>query len=555
MKKMTEAVKAERKEREYQDELIDKKAVINYMGGISYEVNPLMTLKMVSTSSIFGEPQYYRDGEFEDASVGDGCYSTHQAFLPYSIILNDEYQGKTTSEIMEDLIDKALEYDFKETLVWAVQLRREYNMRLNPQVIMVRAALHPKRVEFTTNNPGFFAEVEQQVMSRGDEPATQLTYYLYKNKSIKGIPNILKKSWAKRISRLSRYEMAKYKNKGVGLIDTVRVSHAKGELVDELMKTGSITASEKEKTWENLRADGATWVEIVSTIRLPHMALLRNLRGIFSEVTDQQIKESVLDSLLKGVKSGKQFPFAYKSAADAIGKSALSDEDKAIVMKALEDCIEIATEQMPKLKGRTVSLSDNSGSARGSFTSEYGTVTVANIDNLSSVITAKNSDEGYVGVFGDCLSMLSVHPQSNTLKMAKLADQLGKNVGAGTENGVWLFFDEALKKKEHWDNIFIYSDMQAGHGGLYGLDSSKYLDYRYQDSYIDVSKLVDTYRKTVNPKVNVFMVQTAGYSEVLVPEYGYRTNILYGWTGKELVFADRMNKLWDEFDIQQEKAA
>ena len=38
--------------------------VINYMGGTSYKVNPLDTLKMVTASSIFGEPQYYRKGEF-----------------------------------------------------------------------------------------------------------------------------------------------------------------------------------------------------------------------------------------------------------------------------------------------------------------------------------------------------------------------------------------------------------------------------------------------------------------------------------------------------------
>ena len=63
-----------------------------------------------------------------------------------------------------------------------------------------------------------------------------------------------------------------------------------------------------------------------------------------------------------------------------------------------------------------------------------------------------------------------------------------------------------------------------------------------------MAKLIDDYRKYVNPKVNVFSIQTAGYKNVVVPEYGYRTNILYGWTGKELVFADAMIKMWDEID-------
>ena len=56
----------------------------------------------------------------------------------------------------------------------------------------------------------------------------------------------------------------------------------------------------------------------------------------------------------------------------------------------------------------------------------------------------------------------------------------------------------------------------------------------------------------MNPKVNVYSVQTAGYDNSLVPQYSYRTTILYGWTGKELIFADTMNKLWDEFDERKE---
>ncbi|MCL1915010.1 MAG: hypothetical protein FWG10_14365 [Eubacteriaceae bacterium] len=37
----------------------DTGKTMNFMGGVSYEINPLDTLKMVSASSIFGEPAYY----------------------------------------------------------------------------------------------------------------------------------------------------------------------------------------------------------------------------------------------------------------------------------------------------------------------------------------------------------------------------------------------------------------------------------------------------------------------------------------------------------------
>ena len=62
MSKMTKVVKEQRNS-------LTEKAVVNFMGGVSFELNPLDTLKMVSASSIFGEPQYYRDGEFEEKGI------------------------------------------------------------------------------------------------------------------------------------------------------------------------------------------------------------------------------------------------------------------------------------------------------------------------------------------------------------------------------------------------------------------------------------------------------------------------------------------------------
>ena len=49
-------------------ELRRNEAVMNFMGGDSYKLNPLDTLKMIAASSIFGEASYYRsnvrDGKF-----------------------------------------------------------------------------------------------------------------------------------------------------------------------------------------------------------------------------------------------------------------------------------------------------------------------------------------------------------------------------------------------------------------------------------------------------------------------------------------------------------
>ena len=547
MNKMSKVVKEKSKNSK-------NKRVVNYMGGGSFEINPLDTLKIVSSSSIFGEPAYYRDGEFAKKGLGRKINDSSYYINRYvsDTVLDNKYEGMKTSDIMEKIIDESLDYDFEGTLRWAVELRKDFNMRLNPQVIMVRASVHNGRAEFTKTNPGLFNEINNLVMSRMDEPSTQLTYWLYKNGNKNKIPTILKKTWARKYEGASRYQLAKYKNSGLKIVDVVRICHASGKknpLINELLSSEGIKFDEDNKTWETLRSSGKTWTEICASMDLPHMAAIRNLRGIFSEVNDEKLRDKILNNLKAGVKKGKQFPFRYYTAKQIIENSNVNFKPQ--ILDALEECMDIATENLPKLSGKTMCLSDNSGSAWGTFNSEYGSVTVADIANLSAVITAKNSDEGYVGVFGDGLEEIPISKRNGILSQQKDVNRIGKGIGRATENGIWLFFDKAIKNKEHWDNIFIYSDQQAGHGGLYGIRTSEYKDYMCGSHYIDVIKLIDKYRREVNPKVNIFTTQVAGYDNVLVPENKYRCAILYGWTGKEAVYADKINQMWDEIDARK----
>lgn len=523
-----------------------EEVVTNFMGGDSYVFNPIDTLKMIAASSIFGEASYYRK------DVKDGRFSWNRNYSDdFSRLIFEPMDGKSTTEIFTEAIDAALDYDFKATLELAKELRLTYNMRLNPQVIMVRAAIHPKRKEFSKSNPGKFNQINQVVMARPDEPLTQLTYYMYINKGKKNkIPTILKKSIAEKISELKPFDINKYKNHEIGLINAVRITHANSNAIDELMKTGSIGVKSNEVTWEQLRSSGMSWRDILSKIKLGHMAALRNLRNIFEEINDHDFCKRFLEDLKGGVIGGKQFPFRYFNAYKMISTSDVNH--KQLILDTLEECIDISLDNMPKLKGKTMCLSDNSGSAWGAFTSEYGKCTIAEIDNLSSVIAAMNSDEGFVGKFGDKLITHSISKRYGALCQASSITENGdRDVGGSTEGGIWKFFRDAIEKKEHWDNIFIFSDQQAGTGGLYGTyeDECEYKrkGYNTHGTYINVYKLILDYRK-INPKVNVFSVQTAGYNNVLIPQMSYRTAMLTGWTGKEIQFASEYIKQWNEIE-------
>lgn len=545
MSKMSNAVAKQQEA----NSLRREEAVTNFMGVDSYVINPLDTMKMVTASSIFGEPQYYRSSKMS------GKY-TESRYVDGMTILGDHYIGKKTEDVMESVIDAALDYDFEETIRWALTLRKEFYMRLNPQIIMVRAAVHPKRSHFTENHPGLFNEINQQVMSRADEPMSQMAYYMYQNSGKKNdIPSLLKRSWAARMNKLNAYNINKYKNHEIGMINAVRICHAHSSAIDELMQTGSVSVDSDEITWEQYRSAGKDWKWIISNAKMGHMALLRNIRGVFSEIDDLDFCKEYMQKVKDSVKGSMQFPFRYYSAIRAVENSKCNH--RAFIIDVLEECIDISLDNYPKLKGKTMCLSDNSGSAWGSVNSEYGSVTIAEIDNLSSVITSACSDEGYVGEFGDRLRVTPISKRRGILSQAqKMSKDRGHYVGGSTEGGIWEFFRDAIANREHWDNIFIYSDQQAGHGGLYGTHThiSEYQEAGFGCTgrgfrdYINVFKLILEYRKKVNPKVNVFSIQTAGYDNILVPEMAYRTAILYGWTGKEAEFAQKYINLWDDVE-------
>ena len=516
-----------------------KDVVKNFMGGNSYKLDPLNTLRVVASSSIFGEPSYYRSSHDKISNLGN--------------LINNDVLGiytddvETTTDVFTKAIDESLSYDFIKTLELARELRKEYFMRLNPSVIFIRAAQHPNRGEFNKENPGLMRKIGYDLIIRPDDITNQFDYYMWLNVTKKGLPSIVKRVWADSLSDFDAYRIKKYKSKS--LVDLVRISHAKSEVIDELMTTGDVKVDEKSSTWETLRSKGMGWVDILNTIKMPHMALLRNLRGIFTEVEDLDLAKDVCELLKSGVINGKQFPFRYYTAYKALQEGV---NHYGLLRDTLEECMDLSIENTPKLKGKTICLSDNSGSAHGTLNSEYGSTKVAEIGNLSSIMTSVQSDEGYVGVFGDNLSIKPTSKRNGILTQLEETNSRGLLQGMGTENGIWIFFRDAIKDKTHYDNIFIYSDMQANHSQLFGINPSEYSEFVKGKSHIDVFKLLLEYKRTVNPKVNYFSVQTAGYDNSLVTINLERGGVLSGWTGKETTFAKSIIDIWDDVEKVKE---
>ncbi len=515
-------------------------AHLNWMGGPSYDVrSPLVRLRIAAASCFFGEPMYYHadKGASTPARAPAASLTAGQrAHLRDTLRAIDpvEWRDASPSELMESAIDAALAHDPEATLQLAVWLRAEEHVRTTPQVILVRAANHPK-----VRGTGLVRRYAPAIVRRADEPAVGLAYQLWRFG--KPVPNALKRAWADALEGFGAYELAKYRmeRRAVKTVDVVNLVHAKSPHVAALAK-GELTVA--DQTWEAIvSAKGSNadaWRAALPA--MGHMALLRNLRNLLgANVSAPQW----VDRLVNGARKGKQLPFRYFSAYRAVKEGANAS---GAALDAIEKCLALSLGNLPRLRGRVMSLCDNSGSARGATTSSMGSMAVATIANLTGVLAAQCCDDGHVGVFGDRLTDIVVRKGASVMQQLEEVERLGQAVGQGTENGVWLFWERAIRERQHWDTVFVFSDMQAGHGGLYGTDPKAYAEFAWgRTSYIDVPMLVAAYRARVNPKVNVFMVQVAGYHDTLVPEFYERTYILGGWGEGLLRFAAEMADIGD----------
>lgn len=541
-----------------------KDAHLNWMAGRSYDLtDPFVRLRMAASSCFFGEPMYYHrdaDDKRKVAAVHTypgrlDDYTVTHLRETLNAIEPEEWRGKTPAELMESAIDAALDKDPEIVLREAVRLRNEEHMRTTPQVILVRAAMHPK-----VAGTDLLARFGGDIVSRADEPAVGLAYFIWRygkpGKKGRPLPSRLKRVWKRALEDFDDYALAKYRmeRRAVKTVDVVNLVHPKSDSVNRLVR-GELTV--KGRTWEGIVSEKGSnkdsWTEALE--KMGHMALLRNLRNLIEAKVDPALFK---DKLVKGAVTGKQLPFRYYSAYRAI-----QENSPPSLLDAVEECLLASISNLPHFQGRVMSLCDNSGSAWGNHTSAAGSMAIAQIGNLTSVLTAMASDEGYVGVFGDRLHERAVPKRASVFDQVKLSDRAGQDVGGATENGIWLFWDKAIKKKEHWDSIFVYSDMQAGHGGLYGIDGNQYRDYLwggrggagYRNSHIDVPKLIAAYRSKVNPYVNVFLVQIAGYQDTILPEFFDRTYILGGWGEAIFRFAAAMIDLTQQAPVLNEQAS
>lgn len=445
----------------------------------------------------------------------------------------DSYYEKANKTVdrLKGLIEKCDPEFVAKACVFA---RTQFGMRSITHVTASELAKHASGKEWAK---GFY----NKIVHRPDDMMEILSYYSANcaEKRKKGgykYPNSIINGFKEAFNRFDGYALAKYRgqSKDISLVDVANIVHPapvyrNADALKKLMKGELKSTEEGNETWEALLTEAgangkteaekaknkkAVWVKLLKEGKLKIFATLRNLRNIVQQAPEaiDMALEVITDE--KKIKKSLILPFRYLSAYGEIEKlrtEATFEKDVVNVdkiLKAIERALEISIQNLPTLEGRTLILSDNSGSMRGdsgggSMVSAMSKTKTADIANLFAVMYWTKADNTLVGLFGDRLTHPKMDRSKGIFHNFKTVDRDGANVGGGTEAGIFEMFRKMIKDKIICDTIVVFSDCQIGDGcAWYGTKSSEYRG--------NFDALYKEYRK-INPKFRIYSIDLKNY--------------------------------------------
>jgi hypothetical protein len=293
------------------------KIVQNLAGGESYQQDSKYTLAIILLTS-FVKDDFYRSAD------------------------------QTIQQIKELIVLTGYEFAAKA----ALYARDKGGMRSITHVVAGEIAMNVHGASWTRD---FF----KRVFVRPDDMLEVVAYVFHHKKKLS---NALRRAIRDKLSTLSAYSLAKYKNskKEVSMVDLVNLAHPKyTEALTSLVK-GTL---KNDDTWE-ARISAAKgdkektigeWLYLVGSNKLGYMALLRNLRNI-EQLHNEQLIQLACAALTNDevIAKSRVFPFQFDTAYQAITDRRLQ--------KALAVACDIAVQNIPDFSGKTLIALDVSAS-------------------------------------------------------------------------------------------------------------------------------------------------------------------------------------------------
>jgi hypothetical protein len=453
----------------------------------------------------------------------------------------------------------------------ALYARGPANMRTSSHVLAAELAPRITGLEWSSR---FY----NKIVNRTDDMSEILSYYEGIMKG-KGVPNAMRKGFKKYLEGMDPYLIDKYKMPGreISLIDLVNRMHpvptqsnaeafkllmtkgGKGidklygsKILEKEMSKAGTAPKTAQKTVAEAKEEAIK--DVLSNVKgMPIFNLLRNLRNIilYSPTSVNAACNQLV--IPEKIYKSRLLPFRFLSAHLEItkmkydlkegtsGKIVFEDEIegrvatreeftklKAQVLAHLEKAVELSCHNIPELEGRVAILIDHSGSMRGdgggsSLVSALSRTTSSDIANIFAAMLLSKQPSVYVGLFGDTLLQYKVDREKGILAMSRDMHRKGSSCGGGTEQGVYVFFEELIKSRTPVDFIIVFSDMVIGErNSWYGVSGDR-RPGRFQDIFKQFRKLYPTtkvvsvdIRQTSGTTVfnkNFGVSQVAGWSE------------------------------------------
>lgn len=446
---------------------------INRAGGAAYSMVPEYELATLVLTS-FNEKKFYE-------SAGD--------------------QNKRLIELLEKVSK-----EFIANL--ALFARKEFHMRSISHVLLAELArLHKGQKQVIVDG-----------IERLDDMNEIVAYY--GNKYGKPIPNSIKKAIREKLTTFNAYKLGKYKsaNKDVKLVDLFNLTHPKpkdekqAEMWKKLMK-GEL---ESPDTWEVLISTAkndderrAHWERLVIDGKIGYMALLRNLRNLIK----YNVSEAVIDKACamisdkEAVKNSKQLPFRFWSAYQNAPHVKMKD--------AVSIAMDHATDNVPKLDGRTAIIVDTSSSMNSSLSgkSDVQYVDIARLFGCAMFKANPYNSE----IFGFDSDVRQYNFSSRT----PVIDMINKIEARGGSTELWKVFNGFKNHKKMFERVIIFSDMQAWNASNWG-------GWGYSKDDGSVIKAFNEWSKELPKKPTIYSVDLAGNG---TSQFG-DANLVAGWSEK-----------------------
>ena len=340
------------------------------------------------------------------------------------------------------------------------------------------------------------------IVFRLDDMLEIISYYFLRNPN-KPLPNSIKRGFKRVLETADAYELAKYQGKGksISMVDLVNLVHPKptegmqdvfkklmtgelkqfntaedkntksGQEVAEKVKSGEIT--KEEAVTELKEAKAENWKQLIVEGTLGYLALLRNLRNIANDTTDEVFK-TALEMLTdeKRVRKSLVFPHQIDIAFEVLLSEGLSkSERKTALLTVINKAYELAIPNLTELfsYGRTAVVIDTSGSMTSQVSLGKSRINSRAVEKAALIgATLAKGIGADMYHFSTSCEQLSYNPLDtvNTIKNVVV----NRGYGGGTEFNT-IF--RTLNGK--YDRVFVISDMQGGDSVLRGSTYQSYV--------------------------------------------------------------------------------